>query len=97
MIKETNTAKKNKISLPSQYSISFSGFHDEVFYIIVPIKLHVGKYMDSGLYVCDVLYYNTGTWWNGDDDTITNYSGYPYNIYNYLSNENQQKRRKISL
>ena len=48
--------------------------------------------MDSGNYVCDVLYYITGTWWSGDNDKITNYSGYPENIYNDLSNENEQKR-----
>ena len=42
---------------------------------MVSIKIHVGKYMDSGHYVCDVFHYSTVTWWNFDDDTITNYSG----------------------
>ena len=66
----------------------FSGKHAEVVYIIVSIKIHIGKDMDSGNYVCDVLYYNIGTWWNYDDDTITNYSGYPEDVYNNLLNEN---------
>ena len=61
-------------------------------YIIVSIKIHVGKDVDSGHYVCDVLDYNTGTWWNCDDETIINYSGYPYNVYNDLSNETEQKK-----
>ena len=72
--------------------MSFSGKHDEVFYILVSIKLHVGKYMDSGHYFCDVLDYNTVMWWNCDDDTITNYSGYPENVYDNLSNKNEQKK-----
>ena len=40
----------------------------EVLYILVSIKLHIGNYMDKGHYVCDVLDYNTGTWWNCDDE-----------------------------
>ena len=50
--------------------------------------------MDSGHYVCDILYYNTGTWWNYNDDTITKYSGYPDNIYDISSNKNEQKKGK---
>ena len=57
MLKEMNIEKKN-ISLPSQYSTSFSGKHDEAVYILVAIKLRVVKDMDSGHYVCDVLDYN---------------------------------------
>ena len=41
--------------------------------------------MNKGHYVCDVLYYNTGTQWNCDDETITQYSGYPINVYYDLS------------
>ena len=41
--------------------------------------------MDKGHYVCDVLDYNTGTWWNFDDDTKPQYPGYPLNVYDYLS------------
>ena len=44
--------------------------------------------MDSGQKLYDVLYYITGVWYNCDEDTITNYSGYPQNVYNNLSNEN---------
>ena len=36
----------------------------KVLYILVSIKLHIGNDMDQGNYVCDVLDYNTGTWWN---------------------------------
>ena len=37
-------------------------------YIIVSIKIHIGNDMDEVKYVCDVLDYNTGTWWNCDDE-----------------------------
>ena len=57
--------------------MSFLCKHTEVVYIFVSIKLHIGKSMDSGHYVCDVLDHNKGTWRNCDDDTMTNYSGYP--------------------
>ena len=83
--------KKNNCPSITIFNV-FLGKHDEDVYIIVSVKLHIGKYMDSGHYVCDILDYNTGTWWNCDDDTITNYSGYPENIYDNLSNENEQKR-----
>ena len=78
---ETNEycKNKNKIALPDQYSMSFPGKHAEVIFILVSINLHIGNYMYNGYYVCDVLYYNTGTWWNCDDDTITQYPGYPIN------------------
>ena len=72
--------------------MSFSDKYNEVVYIMVFIKLHVGKYMDSGNYVCDLLGYNKVTWWNCDDYTITNFSGYLDNVYNNLSNENEQKQ-----
>ena len=75
----------------------FSGKHYEVVYIIVSIKIHVGKYMDNGNCIFDILDYNKGTWWNCDDDTITNYSGYPDNVYEYSSNENEQKKGKCLL
>ena len=35
-------------------------------------------------YLCDVLDYNTGTWWNCVDDTITQYPGYPMSVYDEL-------------
>ena len=68
---------KTKIALPSQYSMSFSGIHDEVVYIMVSINIHVGKDMDSRHYACYLFYYNTGTCCKFDDEIITNYSGYP--------------------
>ena len=40
--------------------------------------------MDKGHYVCDVLEYITGTWWNCNDDTITQYPEYPMNVYDEL-------------
>ena len=68
---------KTKIALPAQYSTSFPDKHPEVLYIIVSNKLHIGNNMNKFHYVCDVLYYNTVTWWNCDDETITQYPGYP--------------------
>ena len=41
---------KTKIAPPSQYSMSFSGGNDEVVYIMVSIKIHRSKEMDSGHY-----------------------------------------------
>ena len=58
---------KTKIALPAQYSMPFPD-KPEVLYILVSIKLHIGNDMDKGRYVCDVLDYNTGTWWNCDDE-----------------------------
>ena len=57
----------------------------KVIYILVSIKLDIGNDMDQGHYVCDVLDYNTGTWWNCDDEKVTPYPGYPMNLYNVLS------------
>ena len=81
---------KTKIALPAQYSISFPNY-PKVLYIIVSIKLHIGNYMDQGHYVCDLLYYNTGTWWNCDDEKVTQYPGYPINVYNDLSSDKSKK------
>ena len=65
-----------------------------VIYIIVSIKFHIGNDMDQGQYVCDVLDYNTGTWWNCDDENVTQYPGYPMNVYNDLSSDKNQKTGK---
>ena len=81
---------KTKIALPAQYSMSFPN-EPKVIYILVSIKCHIGNDMDQGHYLCDVLDYNTGTWWNCDDDIITEYSGYPMNVYNDLSSDKKQK------
>ena len=74
--------------------MSFPDKHPEVLYIIISIKLHIGDDMDKSHDVCDVLDYNTGTWWNYNDETITQYPGYPPNVYNDLSNSKKQKKRK---
>ena len=50
---------KTKTSLPAQYSMSFPGIDSEVLYIIVSIQINIGKDMDKGHYICDVIYYNT--------------------------------------
>ena len=50
--------------------------------------------MDKGNYVCDVEDYNTGTWYNFDDEKITQYPGYPMNVYNGLSSDKKQKKEK---
>ena len=84
---------KTKIALPAQYSMFFPD-NPEVIYILVSIKLHIGNDMDKVHYVCDVLDYNTGTWWNCDDKRITQYPGYPMNVYNDLSIDKKHKRGK---
>ena len=48
--------------------------------------------MDKGHYVYDLLDYNTGTWWNCDDETITQYPGYRMNVYNDLSMDEKQNK-----
>ena len=52
--------------------------------------------MDKGHYICDMLDYNTVIWWSCDDETITQYPGYPMNVYNDLSSD-KKKRKKISM
>ena len=49
--------------------------------------LYIGNDMDQGHYVCDVLDYNTVTWWNCDDEKRTQYPGYPMNVYNNFSSD----------
>ena len=79
------------MSLPDQYSMSFLGIDSEVLYILVYIKPHIVNDMDKDHYVCYVLDYNTGTWWNCDDDTITQYPGYPLNVYDELLTDKKEK------
>ena len=50
--------------------------------------------MDTGQYVCDVLDYNTGTRWNYENATITQYTRYPMNVYDYLSIDKKPKNEK---
>ena len=49
--------------------------------------------MDKGHYVCYLLYYNTGTWWNFDDETIAQYPVYPMNVYDDLSIDKKQNKK----
>ena len=65
---------KTKTALPVQYSMSFID-NPEVIFILVYVKLHIGNDMDKGHYVYDVFDYNKVTWWNCDDETITQYPG----------------------
>ena len=69
--------------------------YPDVIFIIVPIKLHIGNDIDKGHYVCDVLDYSTGTWWNCDYETIIQYPVYPSNVYDDLSIDKKQKRKKL--
>ena len=48
--------------------------------------------MDKGHYVCGLLDYNTGTWWNYDEETITQYPGYLMNVYDELLIDKKQKK-----
>ena len=84
---------KTKISLPAQYSMYFPN-DPKVLYILVSMKLHIGNDMDQGHYVWDVLDYNTGTWWNCDDEKVTQYPGYAMNVYDDLSSDKKQKNSK---
>ena len=59
-MKKYNSAKKQKIALPAQYSMSFPN-NTEVLYIIFSINLNIGNDIDKGHYVCDLLDHNTGT------------------------------------
>ena len=76
----------------------FPDKHPKVLYILVSIKLHIVNDIDMGHCVCDVLYYNTGTWWNCDDYTITQYPGYTLNVYDDLSiDKNIYKKIKVCM
>ena len=66
----------------------------EVLYIMVFINIYIGNDMNKGHYVCDILDYKTGTWRNCDYDKITQYPGYPLNVYDDLSIDKEQKRKK---
>ena len=50
--------------------------------------------MYKGHYVCDVLDYSKWTWCNCDNETITQYPGYPMNLYDDLSIDKKQKNGK---
>ena len=82
--------RANSPSWAGTRHMSFPDIDAKVLYIIVSIKLHIVNDMDKGHYICDVLYYNTGKWWNCDDTTINKYSGYPKNVYDDLSNNKKR-------
>ena len=83
---DTFCKNKTKIALSAQYSMSFPN-DPKVIYVLVYIKFHIVNDIYEGHYVCDVLDYNTGTWWNCDDEIETEYPGYPMNVYNELSSD----------
>ena len=87
---DTFCKNKTKIALSAQYSMSFPK-NPKLIYVLVSIKFHIGNDIDQGHYVCDVLDYNTGTWWNCEDEIVTEYPGYPMNVYNELSSDKKQK------
>ena len=92
---ETDSFCKNKteIALSAQYFISCPN-DPKVIYVLFSIKYYIVNDMDQGHYVCDVLDYNTGTWWKCDDEIVTKYPGYPMNVYNELSSDKKQKKVK---
>ena len=81
---------KTKIALAAQYFMSCPN-NTEVIYVIVSIKYHIINDLDQGHYVCDVLDYNTGTWWKCDDEIVTKYPGYLMNVYNEVSSDKKKK------
>ena len=91
---DTFCKSKTKIALSAQYYMSFPN-KPKVIYVLVSIKFHIGNDIDQGHYVCDVLEYNTGTWLNFDDEIVTEYPGYPMNVYNKLSSDKKQNIGKI--
>ena len=48
--------------------------------------------MDKGRNICAILDYNTETWWNCDDNTITQYPGYQTNVYDELLIDMKEKQ-----
>ena len=81
---------RKKIALPAQYYMYYPVINTEVLYIIVSIHIPIGNNVGKGHYVYEVLDYSTGTWWNFYDATITQYSGYPMNLYSNLSIDKKQ-------
>ena len=89
---ETDSFSKNKTktALSAQYFLSCPN-NPEVIYVLVYIKYNIGNDLDQGHYECDVLDYNTGTWWKCDDEIVTKYPGYPMNVYNEVSSDKKHK------
>ena len=91
---KTTYSAKIKQTQPFQLNIPCPFQTTLKWYILVYIKLHIGNDMDQGQYACDVLDYNTVTWWNCDDEKVTQYPGYPMNVYNDLFSDKNQKLGK---
>ena len=89
---ETDSFCKNKtkIALSAQYFLSCPN-NPEVIYVLVSIKYYIANDLDQVHYVCDVLDYNTGTWWKCDDEIVTKYPGYPMNVFNEVSSDKNLK------
>ena len=62
-------------------------------YILVSIQIDIVNDRDKVHYVCDLLDCNTETWWNCDDETITQNPGYPMNVYDDLSIDKKQNKK----
>ena len=95
---ETNSFCKNKtkISLAAQYFLSCPN-NPKVIYVLVYIKYYIVNDLDQGHYICDVLDYNTGTWWKCDDEIVTKYPGYPMNVCIEVSSDKKQKKVKYMI
>ena len=72
--------------------MSFTDKHAEVLFVLVSINVNIGNDIYKGQYVCDILDYNTATWCNFDDDTITQYPGYAINVYDDLSIDKKKEK-----
>ena len=91
---DTFCKNKTKTAHSEQYSMSFPN-DPKVIYALFYIKFHINEDMDQGDYVCAEFDYNTVTWWNCDDGIVTEYPGYPMNVYNEISSDKKQKIGKI--
>ena len=67
---------------------------DEVVYILVSIKNNEGNSIDSGHYYCNILEHNIVTWQICDNDNISEIGGHAINLYNELSHEDIQNKKK---
>ena len=76
--------------LPFHHNITclFQVGSNAVVHILFSIKIHVGKYIYSFHYYCDVLSHRIVTYWGCDNERMTDLRGYLDNVYNELLNEN---------
>ena len=70
---ETMAYSKNKsrIVIPNDYL--FNIYNKQVYniYSLVSIIYHDGNSMSTGHYYSDILEFNTGVWWQFNDDSMT--------------------------